>query len=136
MTAKSIHKIYMKDLMQNVFWSLGSAKRKDSYEEFIWEVSGYNNELFESLSKWNPDEVIFDGPQLRIVHLAYSKNADNRLEIIVEAKNGKSITMGEILFSIHNKSVGFFEGVSAYFEGLTLTTSKDGIPTYTLWTGS
>ncbi len=126
----------MKDLMQNVFWSLGSAKRKDSYDEFIAEVSRYNSELFTGLSKWNPDEIIFDGPRLRIVHLAFWKNADNRLEMIVEAKNGKSITMGEILFSIHNKSVGFFEGVSAYFEGLTLTTSKDSVPTYTLWTGS
>jgi hypothetical protein len=126
----------MQVLMQNVFWSLGSAKRKDSYEEFIAEVSGYNNELFAGLSKWDPDEVIFDGPQLRIVHLAYSRNENNRLEVIVEAKNGKNITMGEALFSIHNKSVGFFEGVSTYFEGLTLKSNQDGVPTYTLWTGS
>ncbi len=125
----------MKVLMEKVYWRLHSAEKKDCYEEFVKEVTEHNN-FIDKDNDWNPDEVICDAPKLRIIYGDFGKNKNGSLKVMVEAKNQQNITMGEALFSLHNQSVGFFADTMAYFEGLKETTSKDGIPTFLLWTGT
>lgn len=125
----------MKVLMERVYWRLHSGERKDSYEEFIAEVTDHNN-FIDKDNHWKPSEVICDAPKLRIIYGDFGKNKNGSLKVMVEAKNGQNITMGEVLFSLHNQSVGFFAGTMAYFEGLRETASKDGVQTFLLWTGT
>lgn len=117
-------------IMYQVCWPLGGNSYAD-YDEFICEVTEYNKRIAPDKDEWGPDEVVCNGP-LRIQFEAMWKDEDDFLDVLVEGEN-KPVTMGRLLFSLHNESTGFFEDADhCFFEGLELV--EEG--TYWLRTGS
>jgi hypothetical protein len=103
-------------IMTQVCWTLGGNRFSD-YSEFIRAVSEYNERIAPDDNEWQPDEVVSDGP-IRIQFEAMWKDEDDLLDILVES-DIKPVTMGRLLFALHNESAEFFNDTDhCYFEGL------------------
>lgn len=124
----------MEIVMKNVYYSF-DHKHHNSYDSFVNEVTTYNDSI-DKAHGWNPDQIVFDKPRIKLVYEAIWKNEDDWLEVIIEGENGNNIKMGEVLFQLNYKSGDFFKDQETFFEGLQETKSSDGIPTYFLLIGS
>ena len=103
-------------LMQNIYWSLG-GDQFSSYDEFVEEVRRYNQRVAPDSTTWNPDQIVCTGP-VTIVYEALWKDEDNTLEVVVSTAK-EPISMGQLLFTLHNESTEFFSGADhCFFEGL------------------
>ena len=103
--------------MDNVFWAFGRHSYP-LYEEFIKNVTEYNETIAPGEHKWDPDTIIYEGP-LTVDYEAMWKNEgdDDSLEIIVSDKV-EPISMGCILHTLHQESLSMFEGADdEFFEG-------------------
>ena len=117
-------------IMTKVYWTLGGRRYAD-YDEFVRDVSEYNNRIDPDRNEWNPNLVICKGPAC-IRYEAMWKDEDEFLDVVVESTE-KPVAMGWLLFVLHNESVDFFAGDDhCFFEGLHLVESG----TYWLHTGS
>lgn len=108
----------------------------ESYEDFKKYVQKEYKTIYGKKEEWASNKVLVNYGKIRI--LCGFWYSDELLEILVEAKNGKNITMGELMFKIHNETakVEFFEDADAYLEGIIEEKSKDEIPTYKLDLGT
>jgi hypothetical protein len=104
-------------LMKNVFWTLGNDKTS-SYDEFVEAVGEYNQSVAPDSTKWDPAQVVCKGP-VSVVYVAPWKDEDDRIEMVVSTDE-RPITMGELLFTVHNESSDFFQDAPRrFFEGLS-----------------
>ncbi len=125
----------METIMGKVYWSLGT-KKYEQISDFIQEVTDYNEDISPGDNEWEPDKVVINQPKIIVGYHALWKDEDDILEITIEAKNKSNITMGELLFSIHNESAVFFSESSFFFEGITKMKKDSPIPLYLLWVGT
>lgn len=122
-------------LMGKVYWSLGN-KKYDSYNEFVKDVTDYNNNISSKGHEWNPEKIIINGPEIIASYEALWKDEDDVLEIMIDAENKSGISMGEILFKINNQSIEFFSEASFFFEGLRKINNDSQIPMYEILIGT
>lgn len=102
-------------IMTDVYWLLGTHEY-DSYDSFVDDVTEYNQQIAPEENGWDPDKVVCQGP-LKITYEALWKDEDPLLEISI-TNNTAPVTMGELLFVLHNESVDFlFDADSVFFEG-------------------
>jgi len=110
-------------LMQKVYWVLG-GETFSSYNDFVQAVTRYNQQIAPDRSEWQPDRVVCQGPA-RIVYEALWKDEDDLLQVVVSTL-AEPITMGQILFALHNQSAAFFQDTDQrFFEGLE--AGQDGV---------
>jgi hypothetical protein len=116
--------------MCNVYWTLGS-KKYDTYEEFVVAVTEWNQLIDPGRSAWAPDQVVAQGP-VTVSYEALWKDEDDTIELTI-GEPGQTLTMGRLLFELHNATVAFFADADArYFEGLAQVDGKE----YELLVGS
>lgn len=118
------------NLMSGVYWTLGS-KKYDAYEAFVAAVAEWNQLINPDQSAWAPEQVITEGP-VTVFYQALWKDEDNTIELTI-GEPGQPLTMGRLLFKLHNATVAFFADADArYFEGLARVDDKE----YELLVGS
>lgn len=101
--------------MRKVYWQQGIDKFS-SLEDFVAEVELYNQAIAPELTEWNSKQVICTGP-ITIRYEALWKDEEDLLEVIVSTVE-EPITMGQLLFRLHNESVEFFRDTDhCFFEG-------------------
>lgn len=106
----------MGTLMSNVFWAFGE-KRYATYEDFVVAVTDYNKKVNTDASGWDPNKQISTAP-LTVVFEAAWRDEDDMIEVAVGESN-KSLSMGEVLFTLNNATVEFFKDAEQhFFEGL------------------
>ncbi len=120
-------------VMKKVYWSF--TKKYTNYDEFITEVTRYNNDLSEQ-NKWEPEEVVVNSEGMMVRYGAFWKDEDDEITITIHS-NGKSyITMGEILFQLNNGLIDFLGNTDAFFEGLIQKEIKGEVTYYELLIGT
>jgi len=122
----------MSTMMSDVYWALG-GKHYPSYEAFVAAVSEHNQAIAAGTSGWDPERVVASEPEIRIVYEAMWKSEDDVLDVLVSARGEGGVTMGEVLYGLHEASVEFFANADhRFFEGL----SRIDDTTWRLRTGS
>lgn len=117
-------------LMSDVYWTLGS-KKYDTHEGFVTAVAEWNQLINPGRSAWAPEQIVAEGP-ITVTYEALWKDEDDTIELTV-GEPGQPLTMGRLLFELHNASVAFFADADArYFEGLARVDDKE----YELLVGS
>lgn len=119
----------MAAFMTNVFWAFGGTSYS-SYQDFETAVSLYQQQISPDTTQWNPSAVLAKGP-IRVMYEAMWRNENDHLNIAI-GEPGEDVTMGQILFALHNGSVDFFDGDHRFFEGIS--EMKPSV--YQLWIGS
>lgn len=126
-----------KKLMKDVYWAFTKGIFENA-EEFNSAVRQYQIAITEK-DEWNAEKEIFPHSSIQIYY-DYWTDENREIEEIFELKadNGKSFTVGELLFKINNTVA---ENVSradhVFFEGLELSDEKhQGKPYYRMYLGS
>lgn len=102
--------------MSNVYWALGQ-KKYSAYDDFVAAVNEYNQKIGPDSTEWDPNKQISKTP-ITVVYEAGWKDEDDTIEVVL-GKRGKTLTMGEALFTLNNKTVEFFKDADHhFFEGL------------------
>lgn len=121
-------------MLNKVSWSF--RKKYDSYLEFINKVAEYNNSISKD-HEWNPNEEVITTKKVIIYYEALWKDIDDELVIEVNAQNGKSIKMGELLFMVNNGAIDFLKGADkVFFEGFQIIKSTKDLTELDMWLGS
>lgn len=132
---------YPKQLLRNIYWAF-SEGAINSMENFALAITSYHRDISGSNLPVQLNEVIFNHPKIVLQYVKYDEEIDDFEEPqeLVEADNGESFTVKELLYKIHQVGINLENEDNCYFEGLTFATSDDpdflNIPVYFLDTGS
>lgn len=148
--------------LKKIAWSF----TKDYYtnpDQFNQEVIQYQKDIYKDKNVWNPDEVVFNIPELQIQYMAwitgptdllenetlidsdkdiFEENPDEeeyQVEIIarLKADNAKNFTALEFLMKAHNQQSNKELGDHVFFEGTDENPEIiDGLPTCYISCGS
>lgn len=110
--------------MSNVYWALGQ-KKYTSFNDIVAAVNEYNQKIGPDSTEWDPNKQI-SKTLITVVYEAGWKDEDDTIEVVL-GKRGKTLTMGEALFTLNNKTVEFFKDADHhFFEGLAAGEGKRG----------
>lgn len=147
--------------LNHVLWRFNDEKFID-ISAFNDAVTAYHLAIKRDPGFWQPDEIVFPLPQVKILYEAWVVGSGNLLsnELIIEeeepiatglqggshqveilatldADNGKGFTVGEFLMKVHNQMANKDLGDHIFFEG-TEEVSSPGteVPVYYIACGS
>lgn len=126
----------MKDIvLENICWSFIGATYTSS-DEFRVELLKYQLEGFEEDLL---DEICILERMIEIEYWTYEKDNQVDRKVIIEADNGISLSVVELLYKLHNLVVEDMEEIDHhFFQGLIPLKSsrKSGVRGYEIWQGS
>lgn len=117
-------------ILDKVFWRFGE-KKYSNYEAFLKDAKDYN-QILAPEQDWKPDEKVIDSKSIVIMYEADWRTDDyTELIVTIQARDGKALTMGEILYTIQNNSLDFFKDAEcSYFQGLEAFDLEEDVPEY------
>lgn len=149
--------------LNNISWTFSKNIYTDT-EKFNQEVTQYQNNIYGNSNNWNPNEIIFDIPELQIQYMAWVSSKQDLLEneYLIEdgqdifeeepeeeeyqveviaklkANNGKYFTSLELLMKTHNQQANKELGDHVFFEGVDDDEPEiiNKLPTYYIECGS
>lgn len=134
-------------------WSFSTPKF-DNYQNFLIEVEGYNKEITKEMGLLNPLRVLNWYNRKKLEHDTGFQKMKLTYEYSVEKPNGdwidrentieietiaESLTIGEILYHLHNRARDHLADQDhSFFEGLELMEgeSTENTPKYYVLLGS
>lgn len=148
-------------IMNSVYWSF-NMEDYSSKEAFSTAVQEYHSDLEFNDSKWNPDEVVIQAPEINVCYEAWVDGLQSLLKneflvdedafsddnyedgqyqveiyAVLTASNGQYFTALDILYQISNQVKNKELGDHTFFEGLSLSKEKENnLPIYFLYCGS
>ena len=147
-------------LLENIVWSFSKEKMEDAVE-FNKKVQEYQNKISKIDKHWKPEEMILERRKVFVQYEAWVRGKEDLLEneelvedeefleedaedgyfqveiaALLEADNGSSFTMSELLMKLHNQQCNKKLGDHVYFEGLEERGEYKKTPLYLLYCGS
>lgn len=102
-------------MMNDVHWRLGGEPYSD-YLAFVQEVTRRNDE--PTPHGWIPDKIVCYGPLKVRYEIPWKESGEDLIEFIISTSN-EPITVGVLLYRLHNGSAEFFAHEHhCFFEGL------------------
>lgn len=141
MTDEKTHDDFPLNVMPAAVWSFFKGEQFTDAAEFNRRVSEYHA-LGGDDDTWEPDEVVFPAPALRVAYFGVESPDDDEysdFEVQLRSDDGAQFTAGELLLKLHNAVAPHLKGVDhCYYEGLYLTDAplEDGVPLYEMMQGS
>jgi len=150
--------------LNKIAWSFTNEIFTD-IEKFNKEVTQYQIDIYKTEDRWNPNEIVFEFPEMQIQYMAWVKgpkdllenetlieddedvfddedNAEDgefQVEILAKLKadNGENFTALEFLMKAHNQQANKELGDHVFFEGTDENPEIiDGLPTCYIACGS
>jgi hypothetical protein len=104
------------DLLRSVYWSFGTTNYT-SFDEFSAAVTERNEFISPKGHAWVPGKVVSEGP-VRILFEAMWKDEDDVIDMSI-GKEGEALTMGQLLYELHQNTRDFWGKHPGFFEGLS-----------------
>lgn len=152
------------DLLKNIAWAFNGTNYAHQ-DEFDKAVAQYQRDIYEDDSQWQPDTVVLESPEVRIIYEYYITPNDIRFEdetfpdedeadiqiddpdeeneqrevaVTFKADNGRSFTASELLYKLHQRLWHRQLGDHIFFEGLLVckVPEQEYPPSFYLHCGS
>lgn len=139
--------------LNDIAWNFSNKYYIDP-KEFNKDVFEYQERVFDGDNNWDPEEIVFDIPELQIEYMSWFSGPDDLLRneflteeyqnifeeeepdengyptyqaeiiAILKARNGKYFTALEFLLQVHNQQANKDLNDYSFFEGIDLKNPK------------